>query len=209
MSRIARVFFAGLLALLPLALTIGVLAWAARTLHEYLGPGSLFGHFLVSLGLGVDATSTAPYIVGLAAVLAGIYVLGLIVNSRLGDWLTHLLEDVIRRIPLVSHVYDLSKRFTSIVDMKESQNLKSMSPVWCFFGGEPSAAVLALLPSPTPVVIGSEEYLGVLVPSSPVPIGGALVYVPSRWVKPAAGGVDELMSVYISMGVTPPRSTVG
>jgi uncharacterized membrane protein len=80
-----------------------------------------------------------------------------------------------------------------------------MSPVWCFFGGEGGAAVLALMPSSKPVVIGGEEYVGVLVPSAPVPLGGALVYVPRRWVKPAEGGVDELMSVYVSMGVTPPR----
>ncbi len=93
------------------------------------------------------------------------------------------------------------------MDTKGNANLKSMTPVWCFFGGEPSAAVLALLPSPMPVLIGAKEYLGVLVPSAPVPLGGALVYVPREWVKPAEGGVDDLMSVYVSMGVTPPRVT--
>jgi uncharacterized membrane protein len=39
-----------------------------------------------------------------------------------------------------------------------------------------------------------------------VPFGGALIYVPSEWVKPAAGGVERLMNVYVSMGVTPPLS---
>jgi uncharacterized membrane protein len=39
-----------------------------------------------------------------------------------------------------------------------------------------------------------------------VPIGGALIYVPSEWVKPAGGGVERLMNVYVSMGVTPPLS---
>jgi uncharacterized membrane protein len=45
-----------------------------------------------------------------------------------------------------------------------------------------------------------------LVPSAPVPFGGALIYVPSEWVKPAEGGVERLMNVYVSMGVTPPQS---
>jgi hypothetical protein len=40
-----------------------------------------------------------------------------------------------------------------------------------------------------------------------VPFGGALIYVPSDWVKPADGGVERLMNVYVSMGVTPPEST--
>ena len=34
--------------------------------------------------------------------------------------------------------------------------------------------------------------------------GGALIYVPADWIKPAEGGVERLMNVYVSMGVTPP-----
>lgn len=41
------------------------------------------------------------------------------------------------------------------------------------------ATVLAVLASPKPVLIGSEEYMGILVPSAPVPVGGALIYVPA------------------------------
>jgi uncharacterized membrane protein len=66
--------------------------------------------------------------------------------------------------------------------------------------------VLGLMPSPEPVVIGEHSYLGLLVPSAPVPFGGALIYVPSAWVRPAEGGVERLMNVYVSMGVTPPIS---
>ena len=43
-----------------------------------------------------------------------------------------------------------------------------------------------------------------LVPSAQVPFGGALIYVPSKWIRPAEGGVERLMNVYVSMGVTPP-----
>jgi uncharacterized membrane protein len=79
-----------------------------------------------------------------------------------------------------------------------------MSPVWCFFGGKPGAAVLALLPSKTPLRLGTEDYIAVLVPSAPVPVGGALIYVPASWIEPADCGIDDLMSVYVSMGITPP-----
>jgi uncharacterized membrane protein len=58
------------------------------------------------------------------------------------------------------------------------------------------------------VTIGEHSYLGLLVPSAPVPFGGALIYVPSDWVKPAEGGVERLMNVYVSMGVTPPESVL-
>ena len=115
------------------------------------------------------------------------------------------LDSLISRIPLVSNVYELSKRFVAIVDRSGNKNnLQSMRPVWCFFGGEGGAAVLGLMPSPDPVQIGEHSYVGLLVPSAP--FGGALIYVPTDWVKPADGGVERLMNVYVSMGLTPPES---
>jgi len=61
-----------------------------------------------------------------------------------------------------------------------------MRPVWCFFGGEGGAAVLGLMPSPEPVQIGEHSYVGLLVPSAPVPFGGALLYVPADSSLPMA-----------------------
>lgn len=204
MSKIGRVFLAGLLAALPLLLTIFITGWLLSLINQYLGPASAFGRFLTSLGFGAGASELMPYFIGLALIIGAIYALGLLVHSRLGSWIAALFDRLIRRVPLVSNVYDLSSRFVSIVDTKNGDSLKSMSPAWCFFGGKPGAAVLALLPSKTPVSLGGEDYLAVLIPSAPVPFGGALVYVPAAWIEPAEGGIDELMSVYVSMGITPP-----
>ena len=207
MRRIGRIFLTGLLAALPLVLTILVTAWLLSFINQYVGPGSGFGRILASLGFGVGPSEIASYLIGLGLIGAAIYSLGLVVHSRIGAWGAALFERVIRRIPLVSNVYDLSSRFVSIVDTKNGDSLKSMSPAWCYFGGKPGAAVLALLASKTPVRLGGEDYLGVLIPSAPVPFGGALVYVPAAWIEPAEGGIDELMSVYVSMGITPPEGT--
>lgn len=204
MSRIGRIFLTGLLAALPLLLTIFIVAWLLSLLNQYLGPSSGFGRILASLGLGGGPSELASYLIGLGSIGAAIYALGLVVHSRLGAWGAALFERLIRRVPLISSVYDLSSRFVSIVDTKNGDSVKGMSPAWCYFGGKPGAAVLALLPSKTPVRLGGEDYLAVLIPSAPVPIGGALVYVPAAWVEPAEGGIDELMSVYVSMGITPP-----
>ena len=211
MGRILRIFLAGVLALLPIAVTLFVTAWAASLVASYAGPGSFVGHLITSLGtsLGLDIapSSTAAYLLGLAVIIGAIFVLGLLVESGLRSFILNTVDWMMMRIPLVSNVYDLSKRFVAIVDRGGGgDSLKTMRPVWCFFGGEGGAAVLGLMPSPSPVVIGAHSYLGLLVPSAPVPFGGALIYVPSEWVKPAEGGVERLMNVYVSMGVTPPMS---
>jgi uncharacterized membrane protein len=205
MSAMARILLTGVFALLPIALTVGVTVWVAELIRQFGGPGSFIGRMLISVGLGFAGSETVAYLVGLVLVLLFIFILGLMVETSVGPFLGGLVEAIIRRIPLLGQLYDMAKRFTSIVDPKADQELKSMSPVWCFFGGEGSAAVLALLPSPQPVTIGGEPYVGVLVPSAPVPFGGALIYVPTKWVKPAEGGVENLMNVYVSMGVTQPK----
>jgi len=210
LGRILRIFLAGVLALLPIAVTVFVTAWVASLIAGYAGPGSFVGRLIIglgaSVGLDISPSSTAAYLLGLAIILGAIFVLGLLVESGLRSFILNSLDWLIMRIPLISNIYDLSKRFVSLVDRGDQGDLKSMRPVWCFFGGEGGAAVLGLMPSPEPVVIGEHSYLGLLVPSAPVPFGGALIYVPSEWVKPAEGGVERLMNVYVSMGVTPPVS---
>ena len=208
MKHLGRIFLAGLLAALPLMLTVFVSAWLLSFINQYLGPNSAFGGFLRSLGLGVSASEYAPYLIGLALIVGAIFALGLLVHSRFGGWAAALFDSMIRRIPLVSSLYDLSSRFVSIVDTKKGDSLKSMSPAWCYFGGKPGAAVLALLPSKTPIKLGTDDYFGVLIPSAPVPFGGALIYVPVAWIEFADGGIDDLMSVYVSMGITPPGGKV-
>ena len=113
MNRILRVFLAGLLAALPLALTVIIIGWSLALINEYLGPSSQFGQFLISLGLGVS--TTASYLIGLAVIGLAVYLLGLLVDLRFGAWLADTFDRLIRRMPLVSMVYDLSSRVVSVV----------------------------------------------------------------------------------------------
>ena len=63
--------------------------------------------------------------------------------------------------------------------------------------------MLALLCTPEPVVMdGGRRYLGVLIPTAPVPVGGGLLYVPEEWVTKADIGVEGLTSIFVSMGLT-------
>ncbi len=205
MGHFTRTLFAGLLVLLPIAITIALVAWFGTFIFAYLGPNSAFGHFMTMLGLGFSAQEWAAYLIGVTILVLLIYLTGLIVESRMRSQFSALIDSVIQRIPFVRNIYDLTKRFVDVVDTKDRDGLRGMSPVWCYFGGEGGAAVLALLPTREPIMLNGAPYHAILVPSAPVPVGGGLVYVPAEWVKPADIGVEGLMSVYVSMGVSPPK----
>ncbi len=206
MSRIVRIFMSGIFALLPILVTLFIATWIANFMRGWVGPESSIGQFLISIGLNIATSPVAAYFFGFLILVACILTFGMIVESKLRPLLDRAFDGILQRIPLVSNVYDLSKRFVSMVDRSGSDDIKSMSPVWCFFGGDGGAAVLALMPSSQPVMIGACEYLAILVPSAPVPVGGCLIYVPSAWIRPAEGGIEGLTSVYVSMGMRAPSS---
>jgi len=200
-----RTFMAGLLAVLPVVLTVLAISWVASLADQFVGPGSTVGKLLVSIGLTVVETRMIAYVIGIGAVLCAIYVLGLFAETRFQRRLQTFMDSGLRRVPLIGSVYDLAHRFVGMLDRKEQADLQSMRPVWCFFGGEGGAAVLALLPTPEPVLLGGQQCHVVLVPTAPVPFGGGLFFVPVEWIKPAPFGVEGLTSIYVSMGISAPQ----
>jgi uncharacterized membrane protein len=205
---VATTWLAGLLVLLPLALTVAALAWALSVVNRFVGPGSLIGQLFAAVGYSFSTNPSLQYLSGTLVLLAAIYLLGLAVQSGLKGPLKGLTAGLVRRIPIVGSVYGLADRFVGLIGQRQDADIGAMSPVWCFFGGQ-GAAVLALAPSPQPIDIDGRSYLAVLVPTAPVPFGGALLYVPAEWVRPADIGVDKLTAIYVSMGITAPPAPRG
>jgi uncharacterized membrane protein len=210
LKGLAGTLLAGVVAFLPLMLTALLLGWLGETAHDYIGPGSQLGEGLRRLGLSVVATEAFAWAAGCALLLAAFWFTGLLVKASLLDWLFGLLESLVLRIPLVGPIYGLAGRFAKLLGPHKGGDLQAMAPVWCLFGGQGGTAVLALMTSPEVVVIEGARYRPVLVPSAPVPVGGGLLFLPEDWVRPAGLGIDELTSLYVSMGVALPRKlTVG
>lgn len=200
--HLLNVFVTGALAALPLAATLLIFMWGARVVVEYVGPQSLVGGVLLRIGLGITGSEVVGYAIGVLAVMLAIFLLGLLVQTRLRAALEALTEGIVQRIPVVRSVYDMVKKFVELFSQRDESELRSMSAVWLHFGGVGGAAALGLLSTPEPVRMGGIDYLAVLVPTAPVPIGGGLLYVPADWVTPADVGVDGLTSIYVSMGIT-------
>ena len=91
-----------------------------------------------------------------------------------------------------------------MLDTGGDDKLKGMSVVYCSFGGQGGVGVLALLPKQEVTMINGSEFYVVLVPQSPVPIGGGLLFMPVDSVRQVDMSVDPLMSIYVSMGVVAP-----
>lgn len=204
LRTLARPFLAGLVAILPLALTLMVILWVAGFIQDLLGPESLLGRVLGSIGLALATSERIAYGIGLAVSLGLIYLLGILVEAGMKQRWQLFWNRLLHRLPLVGTIYDTSQQLLGMFSRREPSQLKSMRPVMCYFGGTGGTGVLALMPTPEVMQIHGHAYHAVLVPSAPVPFGGGLLYVPADWVRPVDFSVDGLLNVYVSMGATSP-----
>jgi uncharacterized membrane protein len=205
LRRVIGTLITGVLALLPLLLTAYLVAWIADLLHGAVGPGSLVGRLLTSLGFALGASAAIAYLLGLVALLAVFWAIGLLVRTRVLSWLLAQLDAVVQRLPLIGPVYSVAGRFTRLLERKSDPDLHGMIPVWCLFGESGTVAALGLMPSPDIISIEGRSYRAVLLPSAPVPVGGGLLFLPVEWVRPAGFGIDVFTSIYVSMGVAMPK----
>src|SRR5207244_6646957 len=131
-------------------------------IYAYVGPDSTIGRILISIGFRLSDSPIAAYALGAIIVIGLIYLLGLSVESRLQSRVRLLIDSLMQRIPFVRNLYDVTQRFVAIMDRRDQDGLKSMSPDWCFFGGGGNAGVLKLLPMPKQILIGGDPYQTVL-----------------------------------------------
>jgi uncharacterized membrane protein len=203
-QRLFQTFVTGVFGILPLALTLAILAWVVVYLHDRVGPNSAFGKVLLSLGLNVTGCEVTAYVLGVAGTLLLIYCLGVLVENSAGRRWRVAMDGALQRIPLVGTIYDASRSLTGVFD-RRNDSLQGMKTVMCYFGEGGAAAIPALMPTGDVVRLGDDDYRVVLIPSAPVPFSFALVCVKSEWVKPAECGFDELMGIYMSMGLSAPK----
>ena len=209
-KRVVGCFLAGVFAVLPLVITVGIVIWVASFIEQFLGPETFFGSRVSRLGFNITHEGGATgepgplaYFLGWAVVLFVVFLLGVLLELGAKRFFSQLMTRFVQGIPVIGSVYETSKQIIDMLDKKKDDtDLKGMSPVACHFGSDRGAAVLALLASPQRVTVAQREYQIVIIPTAPVPFGGALVLVPSASITPLEMSVDGLMNVYVSMGVT-------
>lgn len=202
-QRLSRPLLTGVLGFLPLALTLAVLAWVVVFVHDLVGPYSPIGRVLATFGLGFVACEVLAWTAGMFVLMLSVYIMGAVIESGAARRYEGYVEGAMQRVPLVNTIYDASKQLTSMFDRKKDA-VKMMTPVYCTFGGEGGAVLLALMPSSERIRIGEQDYHVVIIPTAPVPFGGALLLVPVHAVKPANCSFDGMVNVFMSMGVSAP-----
>ena len=197
MSAVRKWLLAGLLVIVPVAITIGVLQWIIGTLDRTLAilpeawqPDRLIGVHIP--GFGVLLT--------LAILLA----VGAVVSNFMGKKLVIWGDTLVSRIPVVRSIYSSVKQVSDTLFSPSGNAFRKAvlvqwprPDVWTigFVTGMPGGDVSNYL-------VG--DYLSVYVPTTPNPTGGYFVMLRKSDCIELKMSVDDALKYVISMGVVVP-----
>ncbi|MCK6472392.1 MAG: DUF502 domain-containing protein [Planctomycetes bacterium] len=205
-------FLAGLFVLLPVMITVGILAWAGEKTKWLLGRESAVGKFLQDVFGHIVDSDTLALAIGYAAILAAIWMIGVLFKSLAKQGLDDAFHGLVGRIPIVSTIYKPIAQVVNLLKGDGSKDLSGLPVVFCSFGGAPQAGLapgiqfLGLLASPETYQLEGAACQLVYVPTAPVPMSGGLLFVPKERIRFVPEmSVDDLMKVYLSLGVLTPQ----
>jgi len=199
MLALRKWLLAGLLVIVPIAITVAVLQWIIGTLDQTLlilpeawRPDKLIGVRIP--GFGVLLT------------LGILLLVGAVVSNFLGKKLVSWGDTLVSRIPVVRSIYSSVKQVSDTLFSPSGNAFRTAvlvqwprPDVWTigFVTGTPGGDV-------TNYLVG--DYLSVYVPTTPNPTGGYFVMLRKSDCVELKMSVDEALKYVISMGVVVPGS---
>jgi uncharacterized membrane protein len=206
-SRITATFLAGLIVLLPVVLTVVIIAWLIQILRDAMGPGTFLGELLRRGGSALVQNDTLAFWLGVAIALIGIWLLGAIVRTEARRGVQGAIDLLFTRVPVVKGIYNPVARVIRLATEKGGGDLSGMDVVAVRFGGTDGTHILALLASHDRYYIGDQRRVMVYLPTAPLPMTGGLVLVPEDHITIVPDmKVDDLLKVYFSLGALAPES---
>ncbi|SBS25674.1 hypothetical protein MSP8887_03950 [Marinomonas spartinae] len=187
MNRVLSFLLKGLVAVLPLGLTVYLIYWLLATGESLAKPVVLWllPHSIYFPGLG------------LAFSLGMLILVGFLVNLYGIRYLVTLSQNIFERIPLVKSIYGAFKDMMMVFNLSEKKEMKSVvslewngAQVIGFVTGEKTGERL----------FGDQDLVGVYVPLS-YQIGGITLYISRERLTELDIGVEEAMRLALTAGI--------
>lgn len=198
MHALRKWLLAGLLVVVPVAITVWVLQWIIGTLDQTLLILPQAWHPDRVLGIHIPG-------LGVLLALAVLLLVGAVASNFVGKKLVILGDAIVSRIPVVRSIYSSVKQVSDTLFSEGGNAFRTAvlvqwprPDVWTigFVTGAPGGDVSNYLTG--------EEYVSVYVPTTPNPTGGYFVMLRKSDCIELRMSVDDALKYVVSMGVVVP-----
>ena len=197
MKKIGRLFLQGLIAILPIALTLYLIYWLATTAESVLGEGIKYvlpeGWY--RLGMGV----TAGFLITLG--------IGVLLRIWVFRKVFSLGEALVQKIPGIKSLYGSVRDLVGFFDASKQKEFDKTVMVTV---GDENTRLMGLVTRESfadlPEGIGDEQTVAVYLPMS-YQLGGFTVMVPKNKTQPVDMKVDQAMQFVLTAGVSAEQKT--
>jgi uncharacterized membrane protein len=192
MKKIGKYFLQGLIALLPIALTIYILYWLAISAESFLGG---FIKLFIPDGLYVPG-------MGVAAGFALIFSVGILLKVWLFRKIFQWGEKLLERLPIIKSLYGSIRDLMGFFDTSKE---KDFSKVVMVKIADKNTRLMGLVTredfDELPDGIKDGETVAVYLPMS-YQIGGFTVFVPKENIRPVDMTIEEAMRFTLTAAVS-------
>jgi uncharacterized membrane protein len=203
LRRLRATFVSGLLAIIPVGLTVYVIWFLYHLIDAVVGRSTPFG-VMVQKALGIWIPGMGIYLTVILILLVGV-----VTRNFLGKTLHYYFERIFFTIPGVRKMYSTLKQFTNAL---LSRDTSSFQKVVMFEYPKDGINIIGLV---TNEELGrlqdemGEECLLVYAPTAPNPLSGMMLIVPKNKVTYLDIPVDDALSMVLSSGSVLPDSLKG
>jgi uncharacterized membrane protein len=195
LTRLRNWFLAGAVVAAPLAITLWLMWSVVVLVDTHIVP-------LIPRSWNPE-TYLSVELPGLGIITAVIFLtlLGALITNLAGQQALRLGELLLARVPLVRSIYSILKQVVETIASNDSSSFKEA--VLVEYPGK-GLWVIGFITSRTPdaeVLAQAPDVIGVLVPSSPNPAMGQLVFVTPERIRSLDMPVEKAAKLVISFGI--------
>jgi len=194
-NRIKRHFITGLVAILPVGLTVGVIWFLIQKI------GGFFGKYFTQISVFKNISTPLSSLIGFIAVIIGIYLIGFITSSFFGRWALNTLDKIMRKLPFVKGLYNATRQLVNAIMIDHS----AFSKVVIIKYPWEKTYTLAFLTSEKKWEIGGKEYFNIFLPTSPNPTSGYYLIYPASEIIETDILIQDGFKIITSGGVILPN----
>lgn len=190
LRALGSTFLTGLLAILPLYLTIRALTWLFTFLDASTGNW-------IAIVTGYEIPGA-----GVAATLAVVFVAGLVVRSVGADRFSRMLDRIVKRVPGVGQLYSTIRSLLDPLAHAETRPFREA--VWVDVG-QGMRCLGFVTSSPFEENRGEDKRVNVYLPMSHPYVGYVVTLEPDK-LRPADAAFEEVVTYHFSCGSALPRT---